>query len=310
MENQGFRENVWSIVLAGGDGSRTKEFMRQWFNYDQYCAFDGTRSLFQYTLDRAARITPWERIAVVAARHHQHEIWPQLDGRPAGMVLLQPKNVDTAAGSFLALAFILARDPPATVVIHPSDSFIYPGGPFSSMVEQLVRGSVLLGGRPVLLAAKPGSLELESGWIKPGRFLGWTGKASVHAVERYLENPVEAVAREAMADGSLWNTRVLAAHGRELWSMGHECFPEFMSLFERLKAAIDTAAELRVLDEIYGLMPHRNFSSHLLQCAPERLAVMEMTDVLWSDRGGPGRTLSHLEKIGEQPMFSHSWSDG
>jgi mannose-1-phosphate guanylyltransferase len=108
------RGNVWSIVLAGGDGVRTKEFIRRWLGYEipkQYCAFVGSRSMFQHTLDRAARLTPWKRVVVVAARHHHHEVWPQLDGRPAGMVLLQPKNVDTAAGIFLPLTFILARDP-------------------------------------------------------------------------------------------------------------------------------------------------------------------------------------------------------
>lgn len=307
MKDQVAREDVWSIVLADGDGRRRGEFIRQWFGYKkpkQYCAFVGSRSLFQHTLDRAARLTPWERVAVVAARHHQHEICSQLEGRPAGMVLLQPKSVDTAAGIFLPLTFILARDPRATVVIYPSDHFIYPKGQFSSMVEQLVLGSALLGGRPVVLAAKPDSLELEYGWIKPGRFLGWTGKASIHAVEQFLEKPDEAAAREAMAGGSLWNTMVFAAEGRELWNLGRECFPEMMSLFERLKAAIDTAEELKVLDQIYDIMPRLDFSSHLFQCAPERLAVMEMTDVLWSDWGNPDRILSGLEKIGKRPALA------
>jgi hypothetical protein len=74
-----------------------------------------------------------------------------------------------------------------------------------------------------------------------------------------------------------------------------------MSLFEWLKAAIDTAKELKVLDAIYEAMPCRNFSSHLLQCAPERLAVMEMKDVLWSDWGNPARIAGTLDKIGK-PM--------
>lgn len=300
-------ENVWSIILAGGAGLRTKKFVQQWRSYEnaqQYCAFVDSRSMFQHTLDRAERTTPWERVAVVAARHHQHEVWTQLDGRPARMVLLQPKNVDMAADIFLPLTFILARDPRATVVIYPSDHFIYPEGPFLSAVEQAVRGSILLGGRPVLLAAKPDSLDPEYGWIKPGRFLGWIGKASVHAVETFLEKPDEATARKARATGSLWNTMVFAAEGKELWSLGRRCFPEMMSLFERLKAAIDTAEELRVLDAIYEVMPCRNFFLHLLQCAPERLAVMEMRDILWSDGGHPKHNTDTLEeKIGKQERF-------
>gem|GEM_PF-2221160 len=56
--------------------------------------------MFQHTLDPPARLTPWERVVVVAARHHQDGLWSQLDGRPIGVLLLQPKNGDTAAGLF------------------------------------------------------------------------------------------------------------------------------------------------------------------------------------------------------------------
>ena len=80
--------------------------------------------------------------------------------------------------------------------------------------------------------------------------------------------------------------------------------PEMMKLFERLKDAIDTAEELRVLDAIYEAMPRRNFSSHLLQCVPGQLAVMEMRDIFWSDWGDPRRVADTLETIGKQPAFA------
>lgn len=307
MEIGDSRRNLWSIVLAGGDGVRTRDFVQRWFGHEkpkQYCAFVGTRSMFQHSLDRAARLTPWERVVVVAARHHQQEVWPQLDRRPVGMVLLQPKNMDTAAGIFLPLTFILARDPKANVVIYPSDHFIYEEDAFLSAVDHAVWGSSRLGGRPVLLAAKPDDLGLEYGWIKPGRLLDGIGKTSVQTVETFFEKPDEVTAREAMATGGLWNTMVLVAEGRNLWSLGWKCLPEIMPFFERLKEAVDTTDELRVLDTIYEAMPRRNFSSHLLQCAPKQLAVMTMTDVLWSDWGNPDRILSGLEKMGKRPAFS------
>src|SRR6478735_8208302 len=99
MKNGDVRGNLWSIVLAGGDGVRTKQFIQRWLGYEkpkQYCVFVGNRSMLQHTLDRAVRLTPWERVAVVAARHHRYDLWQQLDGRPASIVLLQPNNADTA----------------------------------------------------------------------------------------------------------------------------------------------------------------------------------------------------------------------
>ena len=307
MELGDTRRNLWSIVLAGGDGIRTREFIRRWLGHEkpkQYCVFVGSRSMFQHTLDRAASLTSWKRVVVVAARHHQDEVWSQLDGRPIGMVVFQPKNVDTAAGIFLPLTFILARDPQATVVIYPSDHFIYPEHSFVSAVDRAVRGSNGLGGRPVLLAARPEGLELEYGWVKPGRCLSRPGTAIIQAVERFVEKPDEAAAHEARAAGSLWNTMVLAAKGRNLWSMGRKCFPPMISRFEQLKTVIDTVEELRVLNAIYDAMPCRNFSSNLLQRLPEQLAVMEMRDVLWSDWGHPKRITDILHRIGKQPAFA------
>lgn len=301
------RGHLWSIVLAGGDGVRTSAFIRRWLGSakpKQYCAFVGTRSMFQHTLDRASLLTPWERVVVVAARHHQPEVWHQLDGRPVGIVLLQPENRDTAAGIFLPLAYILARDPGASVAVYPSDHFIYPKDRFVSAVEHAARGSELLGGRPVLLAARPDSLELEYGWIRPGRFLGWTGDAPILAVDGFVEKPDEAAARRAKDSGGLWNTMVLAAGGKQLWDLGRDCFPEVMGLFDRLTRAIDTTDEPKVLSAIYETMPRRNFSSHLLQRRPDRLAVMEMRGVLWSDWGNPTRITETLDKIGKQPTFA------
>jgi len=305
MEQGNRHENLWSIVLAGGDGERTKQFIHRWLGYvkpKQYCAFLDGRSMFQHTLDRAVRLTPWERVAVVAARHHQNDLWVQLDGRPAGMVLLQPRNVDTAAGVFLPLTYILAHDPHATVVIYPSDHFIWPVESFISAVDQAVLGNRVLGGRAVLLAAKPDSVEVDYGWIQAGRrFLDWTGKAPIRTVERFVEKPSEAIAREAHRIGGLWNTMILVVKALELWTLGKRCFPEIMSRFERLKTAIDTAEEMMALNAIYETMPRRNFSTHLLQCVPERLTVMEMRDVHWSDWGSPKRIISSLETIGKRP---------
>lgn len=88
--------------------------------------------------------------------------------------------------------------------------------------------------------------------------------------------------------------------GKKLWDLGRQCVPEMMSL-ERLKKVIDTGEELRVFDTIYEAMPRRNFSSHILQCAPEWLTVLEMRNVLWSDWGNPERILSGLKTFGKRP---------
>ena len=141
MEQGKRHDNLWSVVLAGGDGVRTKEFIRRWLGHDkpkQYCTFLGNRSMFQHTLDRAVMLTPWERMVVIAARHHQNELWAQLDGRPAGMIVLQPSNADTAAGVFLPLSHILANDPDATDVVKR----LLRGSPIGARMVRVRRSGV------------------------------------------------------------------------------------------------------------------------------------------------------------------------
>jgi mannose-1-phosphate guanylyltransferase len=124
------------------------------------------------------------------------------------------------------------------------------------------------------------------------------------AVEAFIEKPDEAAARRAKETGGLWNTMVLTAGGRQLWDLGRDCLPEVMGLFDRLKRAIDTPEEPKVLSAIYETMPRRNFSSDVLQRLPDRLAVMEMREVLWSDWGNSARIAETLDKIGTQPAFA------
>ena len=63
-------DGAWSVILAGGEGERTRSFIEKWLGYHkpkQYCAFVGRRSLFQHTVDRADRmVSPQRRVVVVA----------------------------------------------------------------------------------------------------------------------------------------------------------------------------------------------------------------------------------------------------
>jgi hypothetical protein len=71
-----------------------------------------------------------------------------------------------------------------------------------------------------------------------------------------------------------------------------------MRLFKPFKAALDTPEEFTVLESLYAAMPRRDFSADLLQRAADRLAVLVLDDILWSDWGEPERVIDTLHKIG------------
>ena len=86
--------------------------------------------------------------------------------------------------------------------------------------------------------------------------------------------------------------------------MGRESYPELMSLFERLKDAIDTPGETRVLDSVHAAMPTQDFSVNLLQSAAAQLAVMETRDLMWSDWDHPVRVERSLQRLGKCPAWT------
>ncbi|MDH4187068.1 MAG: sugar phosphate nucleotidyltransferase [Nitrospira sp.] len=297
-------QNLWSIVLAGGEGSRLAPMIKQWLGEErpkQYCSFTGTRSMLQHTIDRADCLSvPEKRVTVIAA-HHEAEATRQLRER-GGKLVLQPANRDTAAGIFLPLTYVRAADPDATVVIYPSDHFIHPEQKFTEAVRHAVQVVDLMKDRLVLLGMKPDGKELEYGHIRQDRHLGRYGAHELWTVGRFIEKPGAQMARD-LGDDVLWNTMVIVAKVETLWSLGLKVLPSMMRLFETFQPAVGAANEWSVLDRLYTGMPARNFSSDLLEQVPHKVSVLEVGGVRWSDWGRAERIAESLSQIGKDPVF-------
>src|SRR5688500_17758381 len=165
------QRNLWSIVLAGGEGERIRPLTERWLGRHkpkQYCTFVGTRSLFQHTLDRTDLLTCPDRKVIVIENTHYKEATTQLLARSAGKLVRQPSTRDTGPGIFLPLTYVRANDPDALVAICPSDHFVYPEPRFIEVVWDAAMAAGQLEGRVILLGARPDRPETEYGWIHPG----------------------------------------------------------------------------------------------------------------------------------------------
>ena len=133
--------------------------------------------------------------------------------------------------------------------------------------------------------------------------LGRTNGCRLDAARSFLEKPGRVQALAARDAGALWNTMVMAVKAETLWELGWRYVPELMPRFESLLEAVDTPDEAEILDSVYRGMVRRNFSTHVLERARGRVALMPLTNVMWSDWGRPERILHTLKRLGKLPAW-------
>jgi mannose-1-phosphate guanylyltransferase len=297
--------HLWSIVLAGGEGTRLAPMIKQWLGEDrpkQYCTFTGTRSMLQHTVDRADTLAdPAQRVTVVGASHEE-TARSQLHGR-GGVLVVQPANCDTAPGVFLPLTYVRAADPDATVVIYPSDHFVHTETQLVDAVRHAVCALDLLEDRLILLGIQPDGVDLDYGYIQLDRYVGGYGPHSLWHVGRFVEKPKRHLAKTLVAGQVLWNTMIIVAKVKTLWNLGTKVLPAMMNLFETLLPAVGGAREAQVRRQLYQTMPKRNFSMDFLEHVFNKASVLDVKDVLWCDWGRPKRIAQGLRKIGKVPAF-------
>lgn len=297
--------HLWSIVLAGGEGTRLAPMIKKWLGKDrpkQYCTFTGTRSMLQHTVDRADRLAvPRQRVTVVGVRQ-EGSARSQLNDR-GGSLVMQPANRDTAPGVFLPLTYVRAVDPHATVVIYPSDHFVHPEEGLIDAVRHAVQAVELLEDRLILLGIRPDGVDLDYGYMQLDRYVGRYGAHSLWHVGRFVEKPERYMAKSLIEGQVLWNTMIIVAKVDTLWKLGTKVLPSIMRLFETLLPAVGLPSESRVLRGIYDTMPARNFSVDFLEHVPHKVSALDVKDVLWSDWGRPKRIAQSLHKIGKAPAF-------
>lgn len=299
-------KQTWSIILPGHDDPSLALKIQDWFGYSlpkQFCTFMGTRSMFQHTVDRADRITLPERKVAVVDQGQRHIAWQQLERRSC-RVIVQPGNRDSAAMIFLPLTYIRAWDPKGTVILYPSDHFIYPESEFAEITGRAVIAAEMLNDRVILLGGMPEASDPMYGWIHPGGGVGWAGGYQVKRVHALFGKPDSGEERYVHAGTSLTNTMIVVAKQETLWKLGRIYLPKLHFLFERLGESIGTSREGKVLSWIYHRMPCLDFSRDLLLQVIDHLNVMTLQDICWNDWRSPQRILETIQKFGKHPAFA------
>lgn len=283
--------DLWTIVLAAGEGTRLRSLTRALHGSDvpkQFATIQGRCSLLGTTLARAQKWSRPKRTLVVVAAERVDLARSQLTD-PRVELVAQPRNCGTGPGILLPLARVLVRDPHAHVVILPSDHYFRDEGPFQEAVRR-AEAAARADGSIVLVGAVPDRAETQYGWIQTAERRG----RPCPCVAGFLEKPPKQVAERLLREGALWNTFVMVGPAFALWGLAEHHLAPQTSLFELYKGAIDTAEEIQVRSFVYRHLSSADFSRDVLEKA-KGLLVVRLAPCGWSDWGTPARVFRSLE---------------
>jgi mannose-1-phosphate guanylyltransferase len=290
----------WGVILAGGEGTRMKRFLKTELGQDrpkQFCSIVGTRSMLRHTIDRASGIIPSSQLLTVVSRHHLRYAMDDLFGREPKTVITQPFNRETGAGILLSIIHIQQRDPNAIVSIFPSDHFILEERRFMEHVRAAFSFVEKNRDTLVTLGAIPSNAESGYGWIESGELFGREGDIEIHRVKQFWEKPDDDVTNSLFAQGCLLNTLTMVGSVAAFIRLFKEYTPDVFSSFLPLWDAIGTPREAKATEEIFSALPSINFSYDILQHVPQCLAVLPVKEVYWNDWGDERRVRADLARI-------------
>jgi hypothetical protein len=88
---------------------------------------------------------------------------------------------------------------------------------------------------------------------------------------------------------------------------GTRLTPALYHTFICLAPLLGTDQETETMGKVYGRLTETNFSDGVLALVPERLAVLKVTGIQWSDLGEPNRVLASIQLAGLRPPWMENY---
>jgi mannose-1-phosphate guanylyltransferase len=301
-------QQVWAIVLAGGDGTRLRSLTQLISGEDrpkQFCRVYGGKTLLAHTRARLAGAFHPERTAFVLVKAHERFYRSELTDVEPDQLIVQPGNKGTTAAVICSLLRItsLAGDP--VVAFFPTDHYYANEREFSLAVDRAVRVAQHHADTLVVLGAQAEHAEVEYGWIEPGTHFDCHFTKGLLRVSRFWEKPSYATAQALLARDCLWNTFVMVGRASLFLALlGNSMAPGVLDAFvaaQQHKHDPDLAQ-----DKLWASLTAGDFSHQVLTLSTQHLAVLRVGDIGWSDLGTPERVRAALARSGVKPWWRES----
>ena len=253
---------ITALILAGGKGERFWPRSRK--NCPkQFLSLTGDgKTMIQKTVERILPLVKPEDIFISTNQNYKKLVREQLPDVPECNVLCEPVGRNTAPGIGLGAVYMRKKYEDAVMLVLPSDHLIKDEDTFRSVLSEAVETaeeeSCL-----VTMGITPTAPETGYGYIK---FLREGARKNAYKVERFVEKPDLARAKEYLADGGyLWNSGMFVWKVSTILGCIEKYLPAIYSGLGKIEAAIGSAGEEQVLNAEFDTMPSESIDYGVLE---------------------------------------------
>lgn len=287
--------SIYALILAGGSGQRFWPLSRDKSPKQLLRLFD-EKTLLEHTIDRLQSLIPLENILILTNYQQIGNVRAILKDFPADNIIAEPEKRDTAPAIALAVGWVAARNPGATMMVLPSDHIIKDKEAFQKTL-QTACAAAAQSEALVTIGIKPTWACPSYGYIERGEpfALSEDTGVPVYEVLRFREKPSTELAERFLEQGGFnWNA------GMFFWTVSTvrknlaEFCPELARFVGNLEASADFHATMQ---EQFPTLPKLSIDYALMENAPRVLNVEASFD--WDDVGNWTSVGKYLEQTAE-----------
>jgi len=294
MSSSSASNNTYALILAGGSGTRFWPLSRNEHPKQLLKLFDD-ETLLEKAVNRLDGLVPPERILILTNPVQLDATRAALPNFPAENVIAEPERRDTAPAIALAVGWVAARDPEATMVVLPADQLVTDHEAFRETLAAAGQAANE-GDAVVTIGIKPTWACPGYGYVERGRRATISGLSddapAFFEVERFREKPSPQLAEEFIEQGNFaWNAGIFIWTVPTVMREFAEHCPELSDFVHELRKASDVEATIA---SQFANLPKVSIDYALMEKANRILNIEANFD--WDDVGGWISVGKYLDK--------------
>lgn len=242
MTTNGYIDDFWSVIPAGGAGTRLWPLSRAGSPKFLHDLTSRGRSLLQATADRLEPLSG-DRLVVVTGAAHREAVHEQLPDVAPDRLLAEPSPRDSMAAIGWAAAVIERIDPDAVIGSFAADHVVGREDDFRQSVREAV--AVARTGLVVTLGIRPTHPATGFGYIHEGDPIELEGAPHARRVRSFVEKPDEHMARRYLDTGQYrWNAGMFVVKASVLLDTLAAYHPALAAALRELAAHPETLEQV------------------------------------------------------------------